>query len=88
MCLRVRRTTRSNLTEEIRTANKINQTRLYPYIFIDRTNEARVSGVQVFTDIFSNEKQVIHKNSVCYLIPAKEFEDKYEILDSTSAKLK
>ena len=77
-----------NLTEEIRTANQVNQTRLYPYIFIDRTNEARVSGVQVYTDIFSNEKQVIHKNSVCYLIPAKDFEDKYEILDSTSAKLK
>ena len=77
-----------NLTEEIRTANKINEKRLYPYIFIDRTNEARVSGVQVYTDIFSHEKQIIQKNSVCYLIPANDFKEKCDILDSTTAKLK
>lgn len=76
------------LTEEIKTANKINEKNLYPYIFIDRTNEARLSGVQVFTDIFSKEKQIIFKNTVCYLIPKVEFEEKYEILDSVSAKLK
>ena len=77
-----------NLTEEIRTANKINQPKLYPYIFIDRTNEARVSGVQVYTDIFSEDKQIVHKNATCYLIPADDFKEKYDILDSTTAKLK
>ena len=77
-----------NLTEEIRTANRINQSKLYPYIFIDRTNEARVSGVQVYTDIFSRDKQVIHKNAVCYMIPTDDFEEKYDVLDSTTAKLK
>ena len=77
-----------NLTEEIKTANEINQSKLYPYIFIDRTNEARVSGVQVYTDIFSREKQIIQKNTVLYLIPANDFKEKYDILDSSSAKLK
>ena len=78
----------TNLVEEIKTANEINRKKLYPYIFLDRTNEARVSGVQVFTDIFSRDKQVIHNNSVCYLIPDDDFKDKYDILDSTSAQLK
>ena len=76
------------LTDEIKTANEINKNKLYPYIFIDRTNEARVSGIQVYTDIFSNEKQVVLKNCTSYLVPADEFEEKYEILDSVSAKLK
>ena len=67
---------------------KIYRSYLYPYIFLDRTNEARVSGVQVFTDLFSRDKQVIYRNSVCYLIPDDDFKDKYDILDSTSAKLK
>ena len=77
-----------NLTEEIKTANQINQTKLYPYIVIDRTNEARVSGVQVYTDLFSRDKQVIYKKSVCYMIPDDDFKEKFDILDSTTAKLK
>ena len=76
------------LTDEIKIANEINKNKLYPYIFIDRTNEARVSGVQVFTDIFSKHKQVIHKCTEGYLIPAEEFEEKCEIIDSTTAKIK
>ena len=76
------------LTNEIKRANEINSNRLYPYIFIDRTNEARVSGVQVFTDIFSKHKQVIHKCTEGYLIPAEEFEEKCEIIDTATAKLK
>ena len=76
------------LTEEIKTANQINQKNLYPYIFIDRTNEARVSGIQVYTDIFSKEKQVVYKNALCYLIPKDEFEEKFEVMDSVSAKIK
>ena len=76
------------LSKEIKIANQINQKNLYPYIFIDRTNEARVSGAQVYTDIFSNEKQVIYKKALCYLIPADDFEEKFEILDTVSAKLK
>ena len=76
------------LTDEIKIANEINKNKLYPYIFIDRTNEARVSGVQVFTDIFSKHKQVIHKCTEGYLIPAEEFEEKCEIIDTATAKLK
>ena len=76
------------LSNEIKTANEINLKNLYPYIFIDRTNEARVSGVQVYTDIFSRAKQVVYKNAMCYLIPSDDFEEKYEIIDSISAKLK
>ena len=76
------------LSDEIKTANQINQKNLYPYIFIDRTNEARVSGVQVYTNIFSKNKQVVYKNTESYLIPSDEFEAKCEILDSVSAKIK
>ena len=76
------------LLNEIKTANKINEKNLYPYIFIDRTNEARVSGVQVFTDIFSRNKQVIYQNTESYLIPSEDFEEKCEILDPITAKLK
>ena len=76
------------LTNEIKTANKINEKNLYPYIFIDRTNEARVSGVQVFTDIFSKDKQAIYKNTESYLIPAEHFEEKCKILDTITAKFK
>ena len=76
------------LTEEIKLANKINQSNLYPYIFIDRTNEARVTGVQIFTDIFNRYKTVIYNKSIFYLIPAAEFKQKCEILDAHSAQVK
>ena len=64
----------TNLVDEIKTANEINRTKLYPYIFLDRTNEARVSGVQVFTDLFRRDKQVIYRNSVCYLTRHDDFQ--------------
>lgn len=76
------------LTEEIKLANKINQSKLYPYIFIDRTNEARVTGVQIYTDIFSHHKTAIFNKSIFYLIPATEFKQKCDILDAHSAQVK
>ena len=51
-----------DLTDDIKLANKVNQTNLYPYIFIDRTNETRVTGVQIYTDIFSKHKTAILTN--------------------------
>ena len=48
-----------NLAPEIRKAGTVNKHKLYPYIVIDRTNIARVNGVQIYTDIFSKYKQVI-----------------------------
>ena len=77
-----------NLTEEIKIANQINKKKLYPYIFIDRTNAARVSGVQIITDLFSQCKQVVCQKSIQYLIPDDLFQSKVQIIDSTYAKRK
>ena len=77
-----------NLTDEIKIGNALNQTQLYPYLFIDRTNEARVSGVQLYTNIFDKHKIAIANKNIFYLIPSVDFERKCKIIDDHSAELK
>ena len=74
-----------NLAPEIRKANLVNRQKLYPYILIDRTNIARVNGVQIYTDIFSQYKQVIVNSMPSYLISEADFKSKFQILDKTTA---
>ena len=74
-----------NLAPEIRKAIEVNKQKLYPYIFIDRTNIARVNGVQIYTDIFSKYKQVIVNSMPSYLISEADFKSKFQILDKTTA---
>ena len=74
-----------NLAPEIRKAIEVNKQKLYPYIFIDRTNIARVNGVQIYTDIFSKYKQVIVNSMPSYLISESDFKSKFQILDKTTA---
>ena len=74
-----------NLADDIRKAIDINRSKLYPYIFIDRTNIARVNGVQIYTDIFSSYKQVIVNSMPSYLISESDFKSKFQILDKTTA---
>ena len=74
-----------NLAPEIRKASLVNKQKLYPYILIDRTNIARVNGVQIYTDIFSQYKQVIVNSMPAYLISEADFKSKFQILDKTTA---
>ena len=74
-----------NLKTEVALANKYNQPVLYPYIFINKTNQARVSGLQVFIDIFSKCKKVVMKNSIWFLISERDFYQKFKKIDSSTA---
>ena len=74
------------LDKEIKLAEKVNKSKLYPYIVIDRTNQARVNGVQVYTDILSKHKEVIMNESVFSVVPAAEFKRKHELTSDGFAK--
>ena len=76
------------LDKEIKLAEKVNKSKLYPYIVIDRTNQARVNGVQVYTDILSKRKEVIMNESVFSVVPAAEFKRKHELTSDGFAKKK
>ena len=67
------------LKPEITKAIEINKTKLYPYIFIDRTNQARVNSLQIFTDILSNQLEVIIGRMKYYLISEADFNSTYTI---------
>ena len=67
------------LDKEIKLAEKINRSKLYPYIVIDRTNQARVNGIQVYTDILSKHKEVILNGNVFTVVPADEFKSEHEL---------
>ena len=47
-----------NLRKELKLAIQNNQSELYPYIFIDRTNHARVNGLQIYVDILVDIKRL------------------------------
>ena len=66
------------LKPEITKAIEINKHKLYPYIFIDRTNQARVNSLQIFTDIFSKLEVIIGRMKY-YLISEADFESSFTI---------
>ena len=74
-----------NLKPEFLKANEVNKKTLYPYIFVDRTNQASVNEVQVFTDILSKYKRVIYKSMPSYIISEADFKAKFKILDKNTA---
>ena len=74
------------LKKEIEIAEKANSMKLYPYIFIDRTNQGRVSGIQVYTEIFGPYKRAVFNSMICVILSEQDFSTQFEILDSTSAK--
>lgn len=73
------------LKKQIDIAEKSNSQKLYPYIFIDRSNQARVSGLQVYTEIFGLYKRVIFNFMECVVFPVAEFKTRYKLLDQTTA---
>ena len=73
------------LNEEIKLADAMNRDKLYPYIFLDRTNSARVNNLQVFTDIFSKYKSVIYNRMKSYIISEADFKAHFKIKDKSHA---
>ena len=76
------------LDKDIRMAIKVNETKLYPYIVIDRTNFARVNGLQVYIDILDKFMKVIKDGTVKVLVPDDEFKEKWELTNDGYAKPK
>ena len=70
-----------NLKKEIIKATECNEHEMYPYIFIDKTNHARVTGLKVYIDIFSKYRKVIMKSNLYYLIGAKDFNKRFHKID-------
>ena len=74
------------LKTEITRAQAENRSRLYPYIFIDRTNEARVNNLQIYTNLFSTHKEVIIGSMKYYLISESDFNQQYHCVGENLAK--
>ena len=64
---------------EITKAIVENNSKLYPYILIDRTNQARVNGLQIFIDILSKRYQVIIGRMKYYLISEADFSSNFTV---------
>lgn len=74
------------LKPEISRANIENKSKLYPYIFIDKTNQARVNGLQVFVDLFGKYKVVLIGSMKYYLLSEADFKANFRILGSNVAE--
>ena len=74
-----------NLKREIIKANECNENEMFPYIFIDKTNYARVTGLKVYVDIFSKYRKAIMKSNLFYLIGEKDFESRFHKVDENVA---
>ena len=73
---------------EITQALNENKTKLYPYIFIDKTNQARVNCLQVYVEIFGKHKEVIIGNMKYYLMSETDFKANFKVLSKNTAKSK
>ena len=74
------------LEKDIRKAIEVNKSKLYPYIAIDRTNQARVNGLVVYTDIIDNVKKVIINGQQLVMVPEEIFSQKLEYTNDGFAK--
>ena len=74
-----------NLRREVDLAIQCNKTKLYPYIFIDRTNHARVSGIQIYIDIFSTYRKAIYNQMICYIVKEPDFLSHFDIVEGDIA---
>ena len=76
------------LSHDVKKAISVNCEKLYPYIFIDKTNEARVRKMCIYTDIFSRYKILIRNAMKVYLISETDFNATFDKLDSELASVK
>ena len=73
--------------DSIKKAIEVNSKKLYPYIFLDKTNQARVTGIQVYTELFGKFQQVIVNSMVSYLISESDFKSHFNSIDTHTAVL-
>ena len=74
-----------NLKQEVLKANEFNENEMYPYMFIDRSNQARVTGIKVYIDLFSKCLKVIMGKKLKALVDWKEFTDRFRLIDQNVA---
>ena len=74
-----------NLKTEILKANGCNENEMYPYIIIDKTNFARVTGIKVYIELFHKYKRIIMKSNEYWLISARECEGRFNKIDHNVA---
>ena len=67
-------------------AQKANKSKLYPYVFIDQTNKARVNGLQIYIDILSKHKEVIYNSMLGYWISNSDFKSNFHLIDKNTAQ--
>ena len=74
-----------NLKEEVKFANILNQIELFPYIVINKTNQARVNNLQVCVDLFSKYRKFVMKSGLYYLISERDFNNQFNKIDDSTA---
>ena len=74
-----------NLRSEIVKANEYNENEMFPYIFIDKTNNARKTGIKVYIDLFSKYMKIVMKSGLKYIIDAPDFQARFKTLDQNVA---
>ena len=74
-----------NLKKEVLKANEYNENEMYPYMFIDRSNQARVTGLKVYIDLFSKCMKVIMGTQLKALVDWKEFTSRFKLIDENVA---
>ena len=75
-----------NLDKEFKLAENLTCSELYPYYVFDKTNYARVSGLQLYIDIFSKYLKVVMKTGLYYLISQSDFNQSFTKIDNQLAK--
>ena len=72
-------------TNDITTALRLTDTDLYPYVFIDKTQLARVNKIQVYIDVLSSIKVLVINSMKYYLINENDFDSTYKKIDKNLA---
>ena len=71
--------------KDITTALRLTENKLYPYVFVDKTQLARVNKLQVYIDVLSPTKVLIINAMKYYLLSENDFESTYKKLDKNLA---
>lgn len=74
------------LMPEFIKAREVNEQKLHPYIFVDRSNPARVRKTEVFVELFSKIFIVIQKSMKYYLLAERDFKQCFNIKDCELAE--
>ena len=65
-----------NMKKDFEKAFELQSDNLYPFIFLDMTNRARVTGIKLYLDIFSEYSKVLVNLMQYYLVPIQDVTEK------------